>query len=191
MINKEKKIYIFCQQIYNLMESSFSLVDSLDLVSKSEKNHLIKHIVFRLKNDLLKGLSVYQAFERHRNFFGKEFVAILRVGEEGANIKKAFKDLLAIYEAKINARQKFVSVMIYPCIVILMMLSLIYFVIESILPNFIDIYASDDIRLPAVTEKLIFIYRMRYRIIFFIFLILISLIFARRYINSTAFKVLV
>lgn len=181
---KNDKILLFISQFNSLTKSGISFIQSLDILILSETDKNFIQILKKIRSNLNNGKDIYSSFKNFENIFGSYFIYMLKIGELSGLFNKALESSYTYLEYKFNNRQKIISLLIYPIIVLCISLLLLSFLLLFILPNFITIFEDNNLSLPSSTKFLIYVSNnFLYIMIFFVFLV-IAFLFLKKYINS-------
>ena len=93
--------------------------------------------------------------ERNTRKFPELFVNTLEAGEAGGNVEDVMERMANYYEKTNNVSSKVKSAMIYPCMVLLVTIVVTYILITKVVPTFVEMFASMNFELPALTRALI------------------------------------
>lgn len=160
-----KKIYLFTEQLNNLISNGIRVSDALDIISKNEKNKKLKKIIKNIHSNVLKGKTLYESFAKHRDVFDDKYLALIKIGEISDDLQDKIKIAALILKNKLEYRQKTISILIYPAIILCFTLLLIFFLINFVLPNFLEIFSENSVLLPTPTLILLYIHRNFLKII--------------------------
>ncbi len=149
-----KELLNFFIRLKLFVENKYSLYEILDIFKKEEK---IYPQVLKIKKLIKEGKKLHIVFRESGLPLKEIDIAILRAGEESGNILVAFDGIERRLAAQIERKKKINKILTYPSIVITLVVSLLYFLGEFILPNFIKIFQENNISIPEVTKIIIYI----------------------------------
>lgn len=150
---KDKQKAQFYGQLNLLVRSGFDLGAAFNLLieeSKGKWQELLEEIL----NEVIQGKLLSSVLEENVHFTQHEAES-LRIGEESGLIEEVFKELASFYDRKLALRRKFVSVMTYPIIVIVVSLLVIVFMLRIVVPMFEDMFTRFNAELPGLTKFVI------------------------------------
>ena len=141
---------IFNQQFLTLSKSGLPLQKSLDLLAHQTRSDTLRLAIEAVRDKVRSGALLSEAFESTGNF-PKIYCATVRAGERSGSLDKVLGQYLAYQKQSRGFRKKFISALIYPAILIVVLCLLVTLVIEYIVPQFAKLYADMDVQLPALT----------------------------------------
>jgi type IV pilus assembly protein PilC len=141
---------IFNQQFLTLSKSGLPLQKSLDLLAHQTRSDTLRLAIEAVRDKVRSGALLSEAFESTGNF-PKIYCATVRAGERSGSLDKVLGQYLAYQKQSRGFRKKFISALIYPAILVVVLCLLVTLVIEYIVPQFAKLYADMDVQLPALT----------------------------------------
>jgi type IV pilus assembly protein PilC len=141
---------IFNQQFLTLSKSGLPLQKSLDLLAHQTRSETLRLAIEAVRDKVRSGALLSEAFESTGNF-PKIYCATVRAGERSGSLDKVLSQYLAYQKQSRGFRKKFISALIYPAILMVVLSLLVTLVIEYIVPQFAKLYADMDVQLPALT----------------------------------------
>lgn len=145
---------ISLKELSLLLKSNIPMVDAIELVSVSANNKKLKNIFYKIYDDLLKGFDLYDAF-KERKVFDHLFLSLIKSGEISENLSDVFLYLSNYYEKKYKLREKIIRIMIYPIILLFVTSFVLIFLLNNVIPMFLEIFTQSNIKLPPLTLFLI------------------------------------
>ena len=91
----EKDLLSFTKSVYYLLNGKISLIDTLGIVAQNYDGDLKRRIV-RTKQEIEKGVLLHRAFSKITA--NREFMEMVKIGEETGNLEIVFKNLYEKYE---------------------------------------------------------------------------------------------
>jgi type IV pilus assembly protein PilC len=141
---------IFNQQFLTLSKSGLPLQKSLDLLAHQTRSDTLRLAIESVRDKVRSGALLSEAFESTGNF-PKIYCATVRAGERSGNLDKVLAQYVGYQKQARGFRKKFISALIYPAILVVVLTLLVTLVIEYIVPQFSKLYADMDVQLPAIT----------------------------------------
>ncbi len=152
---KNKDIVLMTRQLATLLEASTSIVDSIDITAKQIKNKNLIQILFNLKEDLVQGKRLGNSMKKFPGVFSDTYISMVSAGDSSGNLDTVFSKLADYLEESASIRQKVISALTYPLILIgfsfIVIVSLLAFVLPQVVNQFIKAGAD----LPFITKFLI------------------------------------
>ena len=141
---------IFNQQFLTLSKSGLPLQKSLDLLAHQTRSVALRLAIEAVRDKVRSGALLSEAFESTGNF-PKIYCATVRAGERSGSLDKVLTQYLTYQKQSRGFRKKFISALIYPAVLLIVLSILVTLVIQFIVPQFAKLYADMDVALPAVT----------------------------------------
>lgn len=152
---KSKDLAVFCKQLYAMLKAGVTLVTSLDILQQQTENKRLTKIIKIMYEDLQKGNTFSEALSRHKDVFPSIFISMVEAGELSGNIDIIMDRLANHFEKEYKIENKVKSAMTYPAILAIVATAVVIFLLTSIMPTFVDMYASSGVELPGITKTMI------------------------------------
>lgn len=145
---------LFCRQLSLVLESDLSMQQGIKTIGGETGSGVLKNTTARIREDLNKGLSLYEAVRIHEDILGGFLIEMIGVGEKSGNLPAMLRRTADSMDRKIETARKLKSSVIYPAVLALLMLAVIILLLIFVLPIFEDIYMSMGGEMPRITEGL-------------------------------------
>lgn len=149
-----KELANYSNQLANLLRAGMPLTAALNSMTYVGSKGIPTEVSRQLKQDVVEGKSLSEAMSRQPVIFSNMFVNMVRAGEQSGALVEVLKRLSSHYERFAEVQSKFKSSMIYPTVVIIVGLSVIFFFMTFMMPKFMEIFKSMNAPLPATTRFL-------------------------------------
>ncbi len=149
---KPKNLMIFTRQLATLIDSGLPLVRSLTVLEKQEPNPLLKHTVNQLADNVQGGSTFSESLAQHPNIFNKLYVNMVKAGELGGVLELVLTRLAEYQEKAQKLKNKIVSAMVYPIIVMLIAVGILVFLMIFIVPKFKEMFDENEQELPMISQ---------------------------------------
>src|SRR5437016_979659 len=114
---KLQELATFTQQLANLLNSGMPLTVALNSMSHLESKGISSSVSMQLKQDVMEGRSLSDGMARHPVIFSDMYVNMVRAGEQSGALVDVLRRVAEHYERFAEVQSKFVSALIYHCIV--------------------------------------------------------------------------
>ena len=174
----EKNLLSFTKSVYYLLNGKISLIDTLGIVAQNYDGDLKSRII-RTKQQIEKGVSLHKAFSKITA--NREFMEMVKIGEETGNLEIVFKNLYEKYEFNQKIKKDIKNLSIYPLTVIITALVIVFILLKFVVPKFVLIYSDIGQELPKVTQIVINISKIvdKYGIILLITIVFLFFCFKK------------
>ncbi len=177
-----KDISIFLSEFSSLLKAGINSEEAIYILKDQKEIKSLNPILNAIYEDLLTGHSLSAGFMTHGNF--EEFlITMVKTGEETGKIQEITKDLSNYYKRIDQVDKKVKGAMIYPLILMVTAIFVLFFIFTYVMPTFLDLFQENDQVLPISTKILIAIVNFfnNYGNIFFVGLLAFILIFVLVY----------
>lgn len=178
--SKKEKFY---SRLSVLLKSGINLRKSLELIAEGQKKEKDQTFIEGLSSDIVDGKSFHEIMKGHKNFSPYEFHAI-KIGEQTGKLDDLTQDLFHFYQNKNEQRRQVYSALSYPMIILLTALVVVYFMMQFVVPMFVDIFKQQEVELPLITQVIVKISNFITSYGGYLILLLIALPFLRRWLKT-------
>jgi type IV pilus assembly protein PilC len=149
---KPKSLMIFTRQLATLIDSGLPLLRSLTVLEKQEPNPVLKATVSSLAENVQGGSTFSESLAQHPKIFNKLYVNMVKAGELGGVLEIVLNRLAEYQEKAQKLKNKIVSAMVYPVIVMFIAVAILVFLMIFIVPKFKEMFSSTDQELPLISQ---------------------------------------
>lgn len=138
-------------QLSTYIKAGIPLVEAVQILSKQSTAAKEKRAYERLVFDLLKGENLSDAMIKQGEKFPKLLVNMIKTAEMTGDLPTILDDMADYYTSIDQTRRQMISAMTYPAVVLIMAIAVLVFMLVYIVPQFVQLYESQDATLPAIT----------------------------------------
>ena len=150
---KPKSLMIFTRQLATLIDSGLPLLRSLTVLGKQEPNPVLKATVTSLADSVQGGSTFSESLAQHPKIFNKLYVNMVKAGELGGVLEIVLNRLAEYQEKAQKLKNKIVSAMVYPVIVMFIAVAILIFLMIFIVPKFETMFSEmGDEQLPMISQ---------------------------------------
>ncbi|MEH7384767.1 type II secretion system F family protein [Bacillus sp. JJ1521] len=149
---KLRDFVIFLRQFSTLIKAGITIVDSMNILANQTSSKPLQKALSDVEVDLREGIPLSAATAKHKRIFTTLFTNMVRVGEVGGNLDDTLENLAVYYEKQNKTRQKVKSAMAYPAVVGIVAVVVVIFLLVSVVPTFVDMFADFGAELPGITK---------------------------------------
>lgn len=149
------KLAIFSQQLVSLLDAGLSLVESLEALAQKEPNTSTKRILEQILARLFEGQTLAAALAEHPASFPELYVASVRASERTGAMREALKRYIAYQEQADALRKTLVNACIYPAVLLIAGVLVMFFLMGYVVPRFSSIYEDVGTQLPFASRLLL------------------------------------
>ncbi len=151
---KPKILMIFTRQLATLIDSGLPLLRGLTVLAKQEPNPVLRGTIGALADSVQSGSTFSEALAQHPRIFNKLYVNMVKAGELGGVLEVVLVRLAEYQEKAHKLKNKIVSAMVYPVIVMFIAVAILVFLMLFIVPKFETMFAElgKDAELPMISQ---------------------------------------
>ncbi len=177
---KNKDIVLMTRQLATLLEANTSIVDALKITADQLNNKDLINIILNLREDVVQGKRLGQSMKKHPDVFNNTYSSLVTAGDASGNLDVIFDKLADYLEESASIRQKVISALTYPIILIGFSIIVIFALLTFVLPQVITQFVKAGAELPLITELLIGLSNNIFIIIISMLLLVSIIVFAYR-----------
>jgi type IV pilus assembly protein PilC len=184
---KPKVLMIFTRQLATLIDSGLPLLRGLNVLGKQEPDPVLRKTIGKLADTVQGGSTFSDALNQHPKIFNRLYVNMVKAGELGGVMELVLVRLADFQEKAQKLKNKVMSAMFYPIIVLVIAVAIMAFLLVYIVPKFEQIFQDmlGGKSLPALTQFVIdtskLVQNQWYLIIGAVVLVFVGLNLAGRY----------
>lgn len=144
----------FTRQLSTMVTAGITISESLAIL-RDQVGKSLSRVVERILSDIEGGSSLAQALDRHPKVFSPVYVALVRAGETGGILEEVLARLAENLEKQREFKGKLVGALVYPVIVIIGMIVVVFIMLIFVVPKLSQIYSEFNAQLPLPTRVLI------------------------------------
>ncbi|MFA6007212.1 MAG: type II secretion system F family protein [Candidatus Shapirobacteria bacterium] len=151
-----KQVSTFTRQLSTMMTAGLPLTDALALLkNQQEQNGGLYQILDKVLEDVRGGMPLGKSMEKYKNVFGEAYIASISAGEEAGVLDEILGKLALNLENQNEFQGKVKGAMIYPVIVIIAMIVVVFIMMIFVIPKLTGLYADmGTAKMPAITQGL-------------------------------------
>ncbi len=159
---KPKQLMSFTRQLATLVDAGLPLVRSLTVLERQERVPALKRALGEMASSIQSGSTFAEALAQHPKIFNKLYVNMAKAGEVGGVLDKVLLRLAEFMEKAQKIKNKVVSAMVYPIVVMVMAVGILTFLMIFIIPKFEQIFSEllEGKALPALTQMVLGVSRV-------------------------------
>jgi len=152
---KQAEVVAFTYQFAGMCSAGLPIAKSLVTLEEQAENPAFKCVIAEIRQDVEAGLSLKNAFEKHRKLFSDFFLGMIEAGESASKLFEAL-DMSAEYlEKRMDLKRKVRSAFAYPVFVGVVCLLVLTGLLVFVVPVFAKIYKQLHVTLPGPTLLLL------------------------------------
>ena len=149
-----EKFLIFNQQFVTLVRAGLPILKGLDLLADRLTDEKLGRHIKAVRDEVKTGTVLSDAFAK-QNVFPAIYVTSVLAGEKSGSLTEVLDRYIGYQRLTLAVRKKLLVSLLYPCVLIILVVSLMVFLVTYVVPNFAALYNSMEAKLPAATQLLI------------------------------------
>jgi len=151
---KPKQLMGFTRQLATLVNAGLPLLRCMQVLKRQERNPALLHALDTIGESIQSGSTFADALTAHPRIFNRLYVNMVKAGELGGVLDVVLIRLAEFMEKAQKIKNKVISAMVYPIVVLIMAGLILTFLMVFVIPKFEDIFADllDGQELPALTR---------------------------------------
>lgn len=147
----DKKREKFFSELGILLSSGLDISSAFKLMIEQEIKENDKEVYNVIYENLLKGSTLSNALANSDKFSEYDFFSI-KMGEESGQLSEVLSELSSFYARKIKYKRKLINVMTYPSLVLFTAIGAVIFMLNFMVPTFMDVFKRTNSDLPGITK---------------------------------------
>lgn len=143
------------RQLSTLIGAGFPLVSAMDTLIAQFPSPGLKKTIAKIKSDVVEGSSFADALGAFPNVFSPIYINMVRAGETSGTLEIVLDRLADITEKQEALKNRVVTAMIYPLLIMLIGILIMSFLFIYVIPNITSIFTDMHQDLPLPTQILI------------------------------------
>ena len=138
-------------QISTYLKAGISLIDAYRILAKQATKSSVKKVYNMVVYDLLTGQSLSEALSKQPVVFPKLLTNMVKSAELTGDLPVILDDMADYYTSIDKTKKELKSAMTYPTIVFVLAIAVIIFVLEYVVPQYVEMFSAWNSDLPAIT----------------------------------------
>jgi general secretion pathway protein F len=152
---KKEDVAIMTRQMSTLIGANVPLVEALSALYEQLENPTLKKTMAQVRDAVNEGASFADALSQHTKIFPDLYVNMVRSGEASGALDIVLARLADFLEGQRKLASKVSSAMIYPVLLMVVAISIVFFLLTTIVPKITSMFESMHRTLPLPTRILI------------------------------------
>mgnify|MGYP003308194216 FL=1 len=143
------------RQLATLLEASTPIVEALNITANQLQNKNLVYILYSLKEDIVQGKRLGSSMKKFPGVFSDTYISMVTAGDSSGNLDIVFNKLADYLEESASIKQKVISALTYPLILIGFSIIVIISLLAFVLPQVVGQFIKAGAELPFITKFLI------------------------------------
>ncbi len=180
-----EQFLLFNQELLALVRAGLPIVQSFEIMLERQKNPRFREILTDIREKLVSGVALSDAFASYGNLFPAIYSTSLRAGERSGDLEGVIRRFLRYQKLIVNLRKKVIGAMIYPVILILLSSGMIFVMMTFVIPKFAEFFSGFGQELPWFTQLMISLATfMRKNVLLILLGTILAVVLLNRWVNT-------
>ena len=149
---KLRDFVVYLRQFATLIKAGVTIVDSTKILAAQTESKALKRALLEVAQGVREGKSFSEAAAGQPKIFPPMFINMVKAGEAGGNLDESLEILADHFEKQNNVRAKIISSLAYPTVVLIIAIAVVIFLLVSVVPRFVSMFADFGGELPRLTQ---------------------------------------
>jgi type IV pilus assembly protein PilC len=146
---------VFNQELVALLRAGLPVVSGFEILLERQENAHFKRILVDVKEQLVSGVALSDAFLSHGDTFPRLYATSLKAGERSGEVEKVLRRFLEYQKILGRVKRKVTGAMAYPIVLVSLAVGLIFILMTYVIPKFTEFYAGFGADMPALTVAVV------------------------------------
>ncbi|OBU27487.1 type II secretion system protein GspF [Photobacterium kishitanii] len=149
------ELALITRQLATLVQASMPLEECIKAVAEQNEKPRLKNILLAVRSRVVEGYTLADSMAEYPHVFDQLFRAMVAAGEKSGHLDSILNRLADYSENRQKMRSKLQQAMIYPLMLTLVAVSVVAFLLATVVPKIVDQFVQMNQGLPAITEVLL------------------------------------
>ncbi|MEO1204592.1 MAG: type II secretion system F family protein, partial [Pseudomonadota bacterium] len=149
------ELALVTRQLASLSQSGLPLEEALLAVSQQNDLPRTKSILLGVRSKVMEGHTLADGLAEFPQAFPELYRATVAAGEQSGHLDVVLERLADYTEARSELKQRITYAMIYPISLVVFAIAIISFMLATVVPKIVNVFANTQAELPGLTRGLI------------------------------------
>ena len=146
---------LITRQLATLVKSSLPLEEALLAVSQQTEKPRVRNIMLGVRSKVMEGHTLADSLAEFPTSFPEIYRATVSAAEQTGHLDAVLERLADYTESRQQLRSKTLGAMLYPVLLFVVCVTIVAFLLVSVVPKVVEVYRTSDAQLPLLTTMLI------------------------------------
>lgn len=147
----EQALTVFSRQFATMINAGLAMVRCLDILAEQTEDKKLQETLITVRKDVEGGSTLSNALAKHPQVFSNLYVSMVKAGEMGGVLDEVLERLANFMEKDFSLKKKVKAALTYPVVILVMACLIVVFLVTYILPTFVNLFESMNLKLPLPT----------------------------------------
>lgn len=148
---KIHEFLVFNQELVALLKAGLPVVAGLEILLERQKNPHFKRILADVREQLVAGTALSDAFLSHGDTFPRLYATSLKAGERSGEVERVLRRFLGYQKMMGQVKRKVTGAIVYPAVLVSLSIGLIFVLLTYVIPRFKEFYSGFGGEMPTLT----------------------------------------
>ncbi len=155
-----EELILFTKQLSTMLRAGIPILRVVDILENQSENPRLKSICRQMGLDIRSGSNLSRSLQRHPDVFSPLYCSMVLAGETSGALPQILERLIYIISHEYQVRTEVRSVLQYPLIVFISLITAFVGLITFVIPQFAKVYTKVKIELPFPTKVCLWLSRL-------------------------------
>ncbi|MDO6707477.1 type II secretion system inner membrane protein GspF [Photobacterium sp. 1_MG-2023] len=146
---------LLTRQLATLVQAGMPLEECLRAVAEQSEKARLKNMLLAVRSRVVEGYTLSDSMAEFPHIFDQLFRAMVAAGEKSGHLDTVLNRLADYTENRQKMRSKLQQAMIYPTMLTLVAVSVVAFLLATVVPKIVDQFVHMGQELPQITQVLL------------------------------------
>lgn len=143
---------VFNQQLATLLKAGIPVLQSLELLGKSQGDPFMRALIGRVLDDVRAGVALSEAFAAQGDIFPRLYSATLLAGERSGELVSVLRRFINHQQMIEGVRRRVSAALTYPAVLLALAFGLVILLVAYVIPRFSEFFIGFAGELPLPTQ---------------------------------------
>jgi general secretion pathway protein F len=146
---------LITRQLATLVKSGLPLEEALLAVSQQTDKPRVRSIVLGVRSKVMEGHTLADGLTDFPGSFPEIYRATVAASEQSGHLDAVLERLADYTDNRQQLRSRTLSAMLYPVLLFTVCVTIVFFLLVSVVPKVVEVFRTSDAQLPLLTQLLI------------------------------------
>jgi type IV pilus assembly protein PilC len=147
-----ERFLTFNQELAALIRAGLPILQAFDIMLERQRDARFREVLTDIRDKIKSGVALSDAFATYGSAFPPIYSTSLRAGERSGDLEGVIRRFLRYQKMMVSLRKKIVGALVYPLVLIVLSVGMIFVMLTFVIPKFSEFYAGFGAELPPFTR---------------------------------------
>lgn len=149
---RAKDLSLFCRQMNTMLKAGMPLIKALVVMQEQLEHKVLREVTREMLQSVQKGFGFSYAMKMHPTVFPPLLISMVETGEMTGTQDDVLHKMAEHYKKEDIIEKKIRGALVYPKFLSGLTVTVVVIMLTQIIPKFVDIFQSNGVELPWVTQ---------------------------------------